>query len=63
MAGGSGDDTYIADNAGGLLIELSPAGNDNVKTGVSYTLQVNTSMKVLQANNAAATTARSPDWH
>ena len=38
MAGGAGDDTYFADNAGDKALESNGAGNDTVKSSVSYSL-------------------------
>jgi Ca2+-binding RTX toxin-like protein len=42
MIGGAGDDTYIVDDAGDVIEELSDGGEDNVRTDLaSYTLGAN----------------------
>ena len=41
MAGRTGDDTYLVDNVGDVVIELPGGGFDSVKSSVSYVLSSN----------------------
>ncbi len=38
LIGGLGDDTYVVDNAGDLVLEASNGGNDTVRSSVSFVL-------------------------
>ena len=41
MIGGTGDDIYLVDNAGGVVTEKSNEGNDAVNAAITYTLAIN----------------------
>lgn len=52
MRGGAGNDTYVVDNVGDQVIELTAEGSDRVLTRVSYTLGDN--IETLQLTTSAA---------
>jgi VCBS repeat-containing protein len=47
MDGGTGDDTYVVDQLGDRVTEVAGAGNDTVRSGISYTLTDNVENLVL----------------
>ncbi len=52
MSGLGGDDTYIVDNVGDVVTELSGKGVDLVKSTVSYTLSANVEILSLEGRSA-----------
>ena len=52
MQGGAGDDTYVVDNAGDVVTEVSNAGVDLVKSSVTYTLSNNVENLTLTGTTA-----------
>ena len=47
LSGGSGDDTYLVDNAGDFVLEAASEGTDTVQSSVSYSLATNVESLVL----------------
>jgi VCBS repeat-containing protein len=52
MDGGVGDDTYVIDELGDRVTELAGAGNDTVRSNITYTLTDNVENLVLLGNDA-----------
>lgn len=52
LKGGTGDDTYIRDNIGDVITELTRQGIDLVKTNLSYTLGANVENLTLTGTTA-----------
>ena len=57
LTGLGGNDLYIVDNAGDVVVELVGGGTDTVSTIVSYTLGSGREIEVLQTGNAGGTDA------
>jgi Ca2+-binding RTX toxin-like protein len=53
MRGGPGNDTYIIDNAGDLVIERSGEGDDIISTFISYSLLPDLHVETLAAQDGA----------
>src|SRR5262245_3030922 len=47
MSGKRGDDLYIVDNVGDVVVELANEGNDTVEASVNYTLSANVENLIL----------------
>jgi len=61
MIGGDGDDVYIVDNAGDAVTEGANAGEDTVRTSISYTLAANLENIVLTGAADIDATGNSAD--
>lgn len=59
LFGGVGNDTYIVDNAGDVVTELSGQGTDTVKSSISYTLGSNVENLTLTGSAALQGTGNS----
>ena len=56
MIGGTGNDTYIVDNAGDVVTEAAGEGTDTVFATVSYTLAAGSEVETLSVNVATGLT-------
>ncbi|RJF86607.1 calcium-binding protein [Oleomonas cavernae] len=50
MIGGKGDDTYVVDNVGDVLIEAANAGTDTAQSSVTYTISPDVDNLILTGN-------------
>ena len=57
MYGGAGDDTYYVDDSGDVVGELTNEGFDRIAATVSYILDTNSEVEVLEATNLSSTNA------
>jgi Ca2+-binding RTX toxin-like protein len=61
MAGGAGDDTYIVDDAGDVVVENPDEGTDTVQSFITYTLGANVENLTLTGSGAINGTGNSLD--
>ncbi|PKN86346.1 MAG: Ig family protein, partial [Deltaproteobacteria bacterium HGW-Deltaproteobacteria-1] len=52
MIGGTGDDTYVVDNPGDVIIENAAGGTDTVQSSINYTLGANVNNLTLTGTSA-----------
>src|SRR5262249_13147774 len=55
MAGGTGNDTYVVDNAGDKVIEAAGQGSDTVYASVDWSMAAAQEIEYLRASGAGAT--------
>ncbi|TWO67781.1 tandem-95 repeat protein [Caenimonas sedimenti] len=55
MTGGSGDDIYIVDNAGDVVVEVASGGLDLVASSISYVLPEHVELLMLTGGNPTGT--------
>jgi Ca2+-binding RTX toxin-like protein len=61
MSGGAGNDIYVVDTAGDMVIELAGEGTDVVWSGLTYTLPANAENLVLTGSSAVSGTGNGLD--
>lgn len=61
LTGGAGDDLYILNNAGAVLVENAAEGSDSVQVGATYTLAANFENLTLTGSSAINGTGNSLD--
>jgi len=61
MQGGAGNDTYVVDHVGDVVIEAAGGGNDRVLSQVSYTLSDNVETLQLSSSKAIDGTGNAQD--
>ncbi len=62
MRGFAGNDSYIVDNAGDVVIEAVGGGTDTVFASVSYTLAVARRSRTCGTTNVAVCGGAQPHW-
>ncbi|HEV2748182.1 MAG TPA: Ig-like domain-containing protein [Allosphingosinicella sp.] len=57
LIGGAGNDRFVVDGAADRVIEAANGGSDRVVASVSFALQANQAVELIETNNSAATRA------